>query len=242
MYKLTSEMQLKPFDPAIDDASQFSDGALMLGPDGKMYKALSSGNNPAYELLHDLTIFVTNSALVAEGYQTSSDVSSAISTALADNATQTWVSSNYYDKTSVYTKAQTGDEIEKNRELVSELAYTGVTNPTFPTNFFSTSSPYYESMEIASFDSNATFRNGDVETYISTNKHNTFRCKIINTNAEGTITISLNDTTTNVDGHFVIPQDKTEGQTSFDIPGGKIAEIFWCHNGGWKRTFCVLYS
>lgn len=273
MFKLVSEMQLKPFDPNNDDAEEFSDGAIMFDASGNLYKALPSGNNPAYEVLHDLTSFIDNAGLTtalngyateafvtSQGYQDATDVSSSISAALVDNATQTWATSqfytqsqvdniqgltNYHDTTKTWTRTETLTQIESavadSRELVRFELYTGQGN-SMPTNFLSSNPPYFESMEIAATEANITFLNGAIVTSISANKHNQFRCKIINYNSEGTtITVTCQNTGTN-DPKFVIPQDSLSGQTSFDIPAGKIAEIFYTTNSSAGDKFCVLYS
>lgn len=273
MFKLVSEMQLKPFDPQNDDAEQFSDGAIMFDSSGRLYTALATGNNPAYEVLHDLTSFIDSNALstaltgyateafvTSQGYQDSSDVSSAISTALVGNATQAWASyefysksqvdniqglANYHDKTKTWTRTETTAQIESavqdSRELVIYENYENVQNPVFPTNYFATNTPYWESMEILATDQNITFDNAGVVASITGSKHNQFRCKIINTAGEGTITVSLQDTGTS-DPKFVIPQDRSSGATSFTIPAGKVAEIFYTTNSSAGEKFCVIYS
>lgn len=49
MYKLTSEMQLKPVDTTVDDVTQFTDGAIVIDVNGKLYKTTAT----TYELLLD---------------------------------------------------------------------------------------------------------------------------------------------------------------------------------------------
>lgn len=258
MFKLVSEMQLKPFDPQNDDAEQFSDGAIMFDSSGRLYKALATGTNPAYEVLHDLTSFIDSSALstaltgyatetfvTSQGYQDASDVSNAISTALVGNATQAWVASAYYNKSTVYTKVETVSQIESgvqdNRELVRFELYTGQ-GKSMPTNYLTSNPPYYETMEIAATEASITFLNGAIVSAISGNKHNHFRCKVINYNQEGaSITVTCQNTGTS-DPKFVIPQDSLSGQTSFTIPAGKVAEIFYTTNSSANDKFCVLYS
>ena len=51
MYKLTSEMQLKPVDITSDDVTQFSDGAIVINTDGIIYRAEST----TYTVLLDPT-------------------------------------------------------------------------------------------------------------------------------------------------------------------------------------------